>query len=177
MKSKILLLFLFIAFLNATAAIYLLPQTSKRLPNYQVPPKHPPVCEDIEVSSFTITLISTQKNDKTIEFPKDTVKLRAVFKNVGTQPIRMGACVTRYLIKNKETLRLENEYQDLRTPGSSWELVRTDSFLHGVETKYIAGAWIGINSQADSECSKSNNEKSIVIDEAKLHPLEFQHHL
>jgi hypothetical protein len=171
------LLFLFFAFLDVTAPIYPQPQTSKRLPSYQVPSKRPPICEDIEVSSFTITLISTQKNDKTIEFPKDTVKLRAVFKNVGTQPIRTGASVIRYLIKNGKRLHIENENQDLRTPGSSWEMVYTDSFPHGVETKYIVGAWIGINSQADSECSKSNNEKSIIIDEAKLHPLEFHHHL
>jgi hypothetical protein len=136
----------------------------------QIPPPHWRPCVDIAVVSFTATLISTQAGDPTVEFPHDTVKLRAVLKNIGNKdlPARDNQ-LNVWMKRNNETFYRVQVNDFPGTSGSSKEMTCTDTFPHGVKTNYYVGV-----SLFYGECSPSieNNQATFTINEAQLHPVQ-----
>jgi hypothetical protein len=168
-KWKNMIFFLF-AFL-AVGFLALPAQTKENYPpSNQIPPPHWRPCVDIAVVSFTATLIRTQLGDPAVEVPHDTIKLRAVLKNIGNMdlPPRDNQ-LNVWMKKNNETFyRIQvNDFPGVS--GGSKEISCTDSFPHGVKTDYYIGV-----SLFYGECSTSveNNQASFTINEAKLHPLQ-----
>jgi hypothetical protein len=123
------------------------------------------LCADVAFVSFTAKLVSTQVGDKSVEFPQDTVRLDAILANNGTLDISRS---TRYhveLTRNSETIYKRDLNELLRGPGSRWTFHQIDTFPHNQKTTYTLSVTAPID-----ECRKDNNQATLTIDEAKLHP-------
>jgi hypothetical protein len=170
MKNRKNLIFILFAFF-AVISLALPAQKKTNIPaNNQIPPPHWLPCVDIAVVSFTATLISTQVGDPAVEFPHDTIRLRAVLKNIGNKdlPPRDNQ-LNVWMKRNNETFYRVQVNDFPGTSGSSKEISCTDSFPHGVKTDYYVGV-----SLFYGECSTSieNNQASFTINEGQLHPVQ-----
>ena len=148
------------------ADILILPGQIKKvsLPSQRKPPTVRK-CIDIIVDSFTATLVSTQVGTPGIEFPTDTVKLRAVLKNVGILPLPSDAFIELGLYRNNENIRSHSYANILGASGSAWAWTYTDTFVHGTPTLYLIYAGQG----RYQECLLGNNGKSFYVNETLLH--------
>jgi hypothetical protein len=129
--------------------------------------KKPPVlrCPDVIIDSFTVRLVSTQVGMPGKEFPTDTVRLRAVLKNVGNLPLPPNTYVYLYMYRNNDFINVRTNQNILGAPGSTWAWDCTDTFTHGAPTAYMV--WASLNSVP--ECSAENNTARLTIQEALLH--------
>jgi hypothetical protein len=124
-----------------------------------------PKCIDIEVSSLTAALVSTQANDPSVESPHDKVRVRAVLKNIGNLPVLAESNVRVWVKRNTEIAYDKEYFGILGAGGSSWELVVDDSFPHNLPTTYS----VGVSLMGPAECSTENNKNTFAIDETRLH--------
>lgn len=170
MKNRKKMVFLFFAILSACFLATPAQGKTSYPPSSQIPPPHWRPCVDIAVVSFTATLVSTEAGDPAVEFPHDTVKLRAVLKNIGNKdlPARDNQ-LNVWMKRNNETFyRIQvNDFPG--ASGSTKEISCTDTFPHGVKTNYYVGV-----SLFYGECSPSieNNQATLTINEDRLHPLQ-----
>jgi hypothetical protein len=149
--------------------IMILPGQMKRVPPVSQP--KPPIvikCIDIIIPTFTATLVSTQVGRPGIEFPTDTVTLRAVLKNAGLLPLPADAQIELRLYRNNEPIKILNFTNILGAGGSTWTWTCTDTFPHGLKTLYMV--WAG--QIMYQECSVDNNAASFYVNETLLHAVK-----
>jgi len=172
MKKKNCIIILLVVFM-AGAFLTLSAQKKPVSPvKILTPPPHFRPCVDIAVISFTATLIRTQVGDPAVEIPHDTIRLRAVLKNIGNKdlPPRDNQ-LNVWMKKNNETFFSIQVNDFPGTSGSSKEITCTDSFPHGVNTNYYVGV-----SLFYGECSPSieNNQATFTINEVQLHAVKLR---
>jgi hypothetical protein len=122
-------------------------------------------CPDIVVTAVDAKLIGTQVGDSSADFPHDTVRVEATLKNGGNKPVPAGTILHIEFKRNGQTFTFVDPVGVLSDPGSSWSIARTDKFPHNAQTTYTVAVTTSLN-----ECQKANNQATLTIDEARLHP-------
>jgi len=140
--------------------------------NVPEPPNPAPpavFCTDIAVTGMKATLVSTQLGDTSVDIPHDKVRIEVVLENLGNKAVPSDFLMDIFIKKNGEQI-VGRGYPifttSLGAPGSRFVIGDiVDSFPHGVATTYSIEI-LPLN----NECSIANNQASLTIDEAILHP-------
>ena len=93
------------------------------------------------------------------------MRLDSTLASVGTIDVPRGETLHVELSRNGEVIYKFERPGLVSGPNKHWSFSRTDSFPHNVKTTYTISV-----TDALAECTKSNNQATLTIDEKKLHP-------
>jgi hypothetical protein len=164
-KQKSIFPIFLLVFLVLTSMGIQAQKTQDLSTHMQAPPPIKILCPDINVISLTAKLVKTSVSADGTQW--DHIRLEATLQNDGGRAIPSGTMLQSKLYQNELVLfYASTPANGVKAPGSRWTDGYNAAFRHGVKTTFT---YTFLNIRDMKECTTTNNQAAITINEAALH--------